>query len=285
MQTNIVNEGGSQAILQNIIKMGAASTIDVVNRVKAQIPAIKNILPAGVNLRIINDQSIFVRNSVDDVLREGLTAAGLTAALMLLLLGDWQSTVIVAVSIPLSVLFGLIVLHLDGQTLNTMTLGGFALAVGMLVDDATVEVENIHRHLDLVRAQRIANRKACGAPCYLPPMQRANGAEEASAASVTSAEEARDEADGALITYIRQAILDAASEIAVPAFVSTLSICIVFTPVLLLTKPAKSLFTPLAMAVVGSMLASYFLSRTVVPVMAKYMLAGPPQSGSQSPKT
>jgi CzcA family heavy metal efflux pump len=245
VQTNVVNEGGSRAVLMSIIKLGAASTIDVVNRVKAQIPAIKNILPAGIDVRIINDQSIFVRDSVNDVVREGLTAAGLTALLMLLLLGDWQSTVIVAISIPLSVLAGLIVLNIDGQTLNTMTLGGFALAVGMLVDDATVEVENIHRHMDLVRQQRAAARSA--------------GAGDDSHMTAH---------------WVRQAILDAASEIAVPAFVSTLSICIVFIPVLLLTEPARSLFTPLALAVVGSMLASYFLSRTVVPVMAKYMLAG-----------
>jgi len=243
VQTNVVNEGGSRAVLQNVVKLGAASTIDVVNRVKAQIPSIENILPPGVELRILNDQSIFVKESVDDVIREGLTAAGLTALLMLLLLGDWQSTVIVAVSIPLSVLAGLIILKVTGQTLNTMTLGGFALAVGMLVDDATVEVENIHRHLDLVRAQRTAAHEA-----------------------------AHDKLQS--LRWIRQAILDAASEIAVPAFVSTLSICIVFTPVMLLTEPAKSLFTPLALSVVGSMLASYFLSRTVVPVMAKYMLGG-----------
>ena len=244
VQTNIVNEGGSRAVLQNIIKLGGASTIDVVNRVKAQIPSIKNILPPGVDLSILNDQSIFVQDSVNDVVREGLIAAGLTALLMLLLLGDWQSTVIVAISIPLSVLAGLIILKITGQTLNTMTLGGFALAVGMLVDDATVEVENIHRHLDLVRAQRLA------------------------------AHEAGDTNDKLLTAkWMRQAILDAAGEIAVPAFVSTISICIVFTPVLLLTEPAKSMFTPLALAVVGSMLASYFLSRTVVPVMAKYMLA------------
>jgi CzcA family heavy metal efflux pump len=245
VQTNVVNESGARAILQNVIKLGAASTIDVVNRVKAQIPSIENILPAGANLRILNDQSIFVQESVDDVVKEGLIAAGLTALLMLLLLGDWQSTVIVAISIPLSVLAGLIVLKLTGQTLNTMTLGGFALAVGMLVDDATVEVENIHRHLDLVRAQRLA------------------------------AHEAGDVNDKALTAkWMRQAILDAASEIATPAFVSTISICIVFTPVFLLTEPARSLFYPLALAVVGSMIASYFLSRTVVPVMAKYMLAG-----------
>ena len=245
VQTNVVNESGSRAVLQNVIKMGAASTVDVVNRVKAQVPDIKHILPDGVDLRILNDQSIFVQDSVDDVIREGLTAAGLTALLMLLLLGDWESTVIVAVSIPLSVLSGLIILKLCGQTINTMTLGGFALAVGMLVDDATVEVENIHRHLDDVRAKRQA------------------------------AHEAGEESDKAVNDgYVRQGILDAANEIAVPAFVSTISICIVFTPVLLLTEPAKSLFTPLAMAVCGSMMASYFLSRTVVPVMAKYMLAG-----------
>lgn len=245
VQTNVVNEGGARAILQNIIKLGGASTIDVVNRVKALMPTIKNILPPGIDIRIINDQSIFVREAVNDVLREGLTAAGLTALLMLLLLGDWQSTVIVAVSIPLSVLAGLVILGLGGQTINTLTLGGFALAVGMLVDDATVEVENIHRHLDLVREQRVLARAAGASD---DPLMTA--------------------------TWVREAILDAAQEIATPAFVSTVSICIVFTPVLMLTEPAKSLFAPLALAVVGSMLASYFLSRTVVPVMARYMLAG-----------
>jgi CzcA family heavy metal efflux pump len=257
VQTNVVNESGARAVLQNVIKMGAASTVDVVNRVKAQLPAIDNILPPGVDLRILNDQSIFVQESVDDVVREGLTAAGLTALLMLLLLGDWESTVIVAVSIPLSVLAGLILLKLAGQTLNTMTLGGFALAVGMLVDDATVEVENIHRHLDDVRARRAAAHEA------------GEGTDKATN-------------DG----FVRQAILDAANEIAVPAFVSTISICVVFTPVLLLTEPAKSLFTPLAMAVCGSMMASYFLSRTVVPVMAKYMLGGhadPHKHANQGP--
>ncbi|RTL36116.1 MAG: efflux RND transporter permease subunit [Candidatus Melainabacteria bacterium] len=244
VQTNVVNESGSRAILQNVVKLGAASTIDVVNRVKAQIPAIENILPAGVDLRILNDQSIFVQEAVDDVVKEGLTAAGLTAILMLLLLGDWQSTVIVAISIPLSVLAGLIILKLTGQTLNTMTLGGFALAVGMLVDDATVEVENIHRHLELMRSQRLAAHEA----------------------GVMDDKESTSK-------WMRSAILEAAAEIAAPAFISTISICIVFTPVFLLTEPARSLFYPLALAVCGSMLASYFLSRTVVPVMAKYMLA------------
>ncbi|HEY9678771.1 MAG TPA: efflux RND transporter permease subunit [Drouetiella sp.] len=245
VQTNIVNESGGRAILMNIIKMGAASTIDVVNRVKAQIPSIKNILPEGVELKILNDQSIFVQEAVDDVVKEGVTAAGLTALLMLLLLGDWQSTVIVAVSIPLSVFAGLIILKLTGQTLNTMTLGGFALAVGMLVDDATVEVENIHRHLEMVRAQRLAAH-----------------------------EEGDVDDKHHVAKWMREAILDAAAEIAAPAFVSTVSICIVFTPVFLLTEPARSLFYPLALAVTGSMMSSYFLSRTVVPVMAKYMLSG-----------
>lgn len=245
VQTNVVNQGGSRAVLQNVIKLGGASTIDVVNRVKAQLPAVRNILPEGVDLRIVNDQSIFVDEAVKNVIHEGLMAAGLTALLMLLLLGDWQSTVIVAISIPLSVLAGLIFLKLTGQTLNTMTLGGFALAVGMLVDDATVEVENIHRHLDIVRAQLI------------------------------SAGEAKPGLKAVFDTakWVRQGILDAAQEIAVPALVSTVAICIVFMPVLLLSEPAKSLFTPLGLAVVGSMMASYFLSRTLVPVMSKYMLA------------
>jgi multidrug efflux pump subunit AcrB len=245
VQTNVVNQGGSRAVLQNVIKLGGASTIDVVNRVKGQIPAINNILPPGVDVKIINDQSIFVSEAVNDVIREGLMAAGLTAFLMLLLLGDWQSTVIVAISIPLSVLAGLIILKATGQTLNTMTLGGFALAVGMLVDDATVEVENIHRHLDIIRAQRIA-------------------AGETGVGLKAMLETAK---------WVRQGILDAAQEIAVPALVSTLAICIVFMPVVLLSEPAKSMFIPLGISVVGSMMASYFLSRTVVPVMAKYMLA------------
>lgn len=247
VQTNIVNENGTRAIVENIIKLGAASTIDVVNDIKELMPKVQRILPPGIDIRILNDQSIFVRNAVDDVVREGLTAAGLTALLMLLLLGDWKSTVIVAVSIPLSVLAGLVILRVTGQTLNVMTLGGFALAVGMLVDDATVEVENIHRHLDLVREERIHTIREQGP-----------GA-------------AHDE--HLVAQSVRQGILDAAMEIAVPAFVSTLAICIVFTPVLLLTEPAKSLFTPMALAVVGSMQASYLLSRTVVPVMSRYMLA------------
>lgn len=244
VQTNIVNENGARAVLENIIKLGGASTIDVVNGIKKALPNVESILPEGVQLRVLNDQSIFVRESVDDVIKEGLIAAGLTAVLMLLLLGDWRSTVIVAISIPLSVLSGFIVLVLCAQTLNVMTLGGFALAVGMLVDDATVEVENIHRHLDLIREK----------------------AKELESAGERFTLELRNR-------YVRQGILDAAMEIATPAFVSTVSICIVFAPVLLLTEPARSMFSPLALAVVGSMMASWFLSRTVVPVMARYLLA------------
>ena len=233
VQTNIVNQNGQRAIIINILRIGSASTVDVVNRVKALLPQIRAILPEGAELKVITDQSTFVREAVEDVVREGLTAAALTALLMLLLLGDWRSTVIVAVSIPLSVLCGLIALQVTGQTVNTLTLSGFALAVGMLVDDATVEVENIHRHLVLIRDVQ-----------GLGPVQK-----------------------------IRRAILDAAAEIATPALVSTVAICLVFAPTWLLTEPAKSLFVPMALAVVASMMASYFLSRTVVPVMARYMLS------------
>lgn len=233
VQTNIVNENGQRAIIINILRIGSASTVDVVNRVKALLPQIRAILPDGVDMKVITDQSVFVREAVDDVVKEGLTAAALTALLMLLLLGDWRSTVIVAVSIPLSVLCGLIALQLTGQTINTLTLSGFALAVGMLVDDATVEVENIHRHLVMIR-----DLPGVG------PVQK-----------------------------IRRAIFDAAAEIATPALVSTVAICMVFAPTWLLTEPAKSLFVPMALAVVASMMASYFLSRTVVPVIARYMLS------------
>ena len=169
------------------------------------------------------DQSLFVRAAINGVVREGVIAAFLTGMMILLFLGSWRSTVIVCISIPLSILTSLIVLSLLGQTINVMTLGGLALAVGILVDDATVEIENTHRNM--------AMRK---------PLVRA--------------------------------VLDGAQQIAAPAFVSTLSICIVFVPVLLLTGAAKYLFTPLAMAVVFAMMASYFLSRTLIPTMVHYML-------------
>ena len=176
------------------------------------------------------DQSIFVRASINGVLREGVIAACLTALMILLFLGSWRSTLVVAISIPLSIMCSIIIMGALGQTLNIMTLGGLALAVGILVDDATVEIENIHRNLAMGK-----------------PMVRA--------------------------------ILDGAQQIAVPAFVSTLCICIVFVPVFFLSGAAKYLFMPLAMAVIFAMLASYFLSRTVVPTMVKFLLQGSPGRG------
>ena len=174
-------------------------------------------------VRPLFDQSLFVRAAINGVVREGLIAAGLTALMILLFLGSWRSTVIVCTSIPLSILTSCIVLWAMGHTINVMTLGGMALAVGILVDDATVEIENVHRNMGMAK-----------------PLTRA--------------------------------ILDGAQQIALPAFVSTLAICIVFIPVLLLTGPAKFLFTPLALAVVFAMLMSYFLTRTLVPTMVHYML-------------
>jgi multidrug efflux pump subunit AcrB len=205
------------------LKAEGASTLDVVSRVRAALPGIQAQLPPELKMEFLFDQSVFVRAAVQGVLREGAIAAGLTALMILLFLGSWRSTLIVATSIPLSILASLIVLGFMGESLNTMTLGGMALAVGILVDDATVEIENVHRNFGVNKP-------------------------------------------------IRRAILDGASQIATPAFVSTLSICIVFVPVLFLTGPAASLFYPLALAVVFAMLASYFLSRTLVPTMVLYML-------------
>ncbi|MCW3051302.1 MAG: acriflavin resistance protein, partial [Chthonomonadales bacterium] len=223
VQNNIVNQNGKRAALLTILKTGDASTLSVVDRIKAAMPKVKTTLPPALNLQLMFDQSVFVRASVTGVVKEALIAACLTAAMILLFLGSWRSTVIVAVSIPLSILTSIIVLGAVGQTLNVMTLGGLALAVGILVDDATVEIENVHRNLGL------------GKP-------------------------------------LTRAILDGAQQIAAPTFVSTLSICIVFVPVVFLSGAAKSLFTPMAMAVVFAMLASYLLSRTLVPVMVKLML-------------
>lgn len=223
VQTNVVRRDGRRSSLLTILKNGSASTLDVVERVKKTIPRIAATLPKELNLEFLFDQSLFVKASIEGVLKEGLIAACLTAAMILIFLGSWRSTLIVAVSIPLSILCSIIVMSLLGQTLNIMTLGGLSLAVGILVDDATVEIENIHRNLGQ------------GKP-------------------------------------LKQAILDGAQQIAVPAFVSTLSICIVFVPVVFLNGVAKYLFTPLAMAVVFAMMASYLLSRTVVPMMANYLL-------------
>ncbi|HEX4542600.1 MAG TPA: efflux RND transporter permease subunit, partial [Candidatus Acidoferrum sp.] len=222
-QTNIVRVDGSRSVLMSVLKSGNASTLDIINGIKQKIPVIQNSLPQRVDIHPVSDQSLFVRASIQGVIREGAIAAGLTGLMILIFLGSWRSTIIIAVSIPLSILTSLIVLSSLGETINIMTLGGLALAVGILVDDATVEVENINRNFD-------------------------QGKE------------------------IVQAILDGASQIAVPALVSTLSICIVFVPMFFLSGVARYLFVPLAEAVVFAMLASYLLSRTLVPTMARYLL-------------
>lgn len=222
VQTNVVRSEGRRGALLTILKTGNASTLDVVQGIKDALPALRATYP-DIEMKELFDQSAFVKAAVDGVVVEGLIAALLTAIMILLFLGSWRSTMIVTVSIPLSILTSLIVLSLTGETLNIMTLGGLALAVGILVDDATVAIENIHRHVEM------------GKP-------------------------------------LEQAIIDGANQIAVPAFVATLAICIVFVSVVFLTGPAQFLFTPLALAVVYAMLASYVLSRTLVPVMAKYLL-------------
>ncbi len=240
VQTNVVRRDGRRAVLMTILKGEGASSLDVVNRVRAAMPGIQAQMPPELKMEFLFDQSVFVRAAVEGVVKEGAIAAGLTALMILLFLGSWRSTVIVATSIPLSILTSIIVLWALGQSLNTMTLGGLALAVGILVDDATVELENVHRNFGFNKP-------------------------------------------------IRQAILDGAAQIATPAFVSTLAICIVFIPVVFLSGPAASLFYPLALAVVFAMLASYFLSRTLVPTMVLYMLPKEvplytaEQQGSSSP--
>jgi multidrug efflux pump subunit AcrB len=223
VQTNIVRTNGHRAALLTVLKNGAASTLDIVRDIKNELPRIMVGLPKELHLTQMFDQSVFVQAAINDVVREGVMAAFLTGLMILLFLGSWRSTLIVCVSIPLSVLTSLVVLGAVGQTINVMTLGGMALAVGILVDDATVAIENIHRNLAMKK-----------------PLTRA--------------------------------ILDGTQQIAVPALVSTLAICIVFVPVLLLTGAASFLFTPLAMAVVFAMLASYVLSRSLVPAMVQYML-------------
>src|SRR5579883_1958655 len=223
VQTNIVRTNGSRGALLTVLRNGQASTLAIVNAVKAALPKILAGMPPELEVRQLFDQSLFVRAAIGGVLREALIAAFLTGLMILLFLGSWRSTLIVCLSIPLSILTSLVVLSLLGQTVNVMTLGGLALAVGILVDDATVEIENTHRNMAMKKP--------------LVP-----------------------------------AVLDGAQQIAAPAFVSTLSICIVFVPVLLLTGAAKYLFTPLAMAVVFAMLASYLLSRTLIPTMVYYLL-------------
>jgi multidrug efflux pump subunit AcrB len=224
-QSNIVRVNGQRAALMTAMKTGNSSTLDIIAKIKAELPVIQKGLPPQLQIHYLNDQSIFVRAAIKGVVREALIAALLTAAMILLFLGSWRSTIIIAVSIPLSILTSLVVLSALGETINIMTLGGFALAVGILVDDATVEVENINRNI-------------------------------------------------AMNKEILVAILDGASQIAVPAFVSTLAICIVFVPMFFLTGVARYLFVPLAEAVSFAMLASYLLSRTLVPTMARYLLRG-----------
>jgi multidrug efflux pump subunit AcrB len=226
-QTNIVRVNGQRSVLLTIQKAGDASTLKVIAGIKSLLPQIAATVPPQLKMEPLADQSIFVLGAINGVVREALIAACLTAVMILVFLGSWRSTLIIATSIPLAILTSLIVLSVIGQTINIMTLGGLALAVGILVDDATVEVENINR-----------NR---------------------------AAEPEKD---------MDEVVLDSAMQIATPAFVSTLSICIVFAPMFLLSGVARYLFLPLAEAVVFAMLASYFLSRTIVPTMAKYLLRG-----------
>jgi multidrug efflux pump subunit AcrB len=226
-QTNIVRVNGQRSVLLTIQKAGDASTLKVISGIKSLLPQIAATVPSQLKMDPLADQSIFVLGAIKGVVQEALIAACLTAVMILIFLGNWRSTLIIATSIPLAILTSIIVLSLIGQTINIMTLGGLALAVGILVDDATVEVENINR-----------NREA--------------------------------EPD----KNLDEVVLDSAMQIATPAFVSTLSICIVFAPMFLLSGVARYLFLPLAEAVVFAMLASYFLSRTIVPTMANYLLRG-----------
>ncbi len=233
-QTNIVRVNGQRSTFLVVLKHSEASTTTVVDSVRGLLPGVMAQAPPGLQLKVGFDQSIFVRAAIVNVVREAVIATLLVSLMVLVFLGSWRSTLVVAISIPLSILVGIVALFLTDNSINIMTLGGFALAIGMLVDDATVEVENIHRN------------RALGKPLTV-------------------------------------AVLDSASQIAVPAIVSTLSICIVFFPVLLLTGAAKYLFTPLAGAVVFSMLASYFLSRTLVPMMSRAILGGESHHGPAPP--
>jgi multidrug efflux pump subunit AcrB len=233
-QTNIVRQNGHRGVLLSVLKSGSASTLSVVKGIFDLLPRIKQTVPPQLKITPIGDQSIFVRASVNGVIREAIIAAALTGLMILLFLGSWRSTLIIAVSIPLSIFTSIIVLSLLGQTINIMTLGGLALAVGILVDDATVTIENIERYLEE------------GNP-------------------------------------LNEAILKGAAQISVPALVSTLSICIVFLPMFFLAGVARYLFVPLAEAVVFAMLASYLLSRTLVPTLAMYLLKAHDHHATPSP--
>jgi CzcA family heavy metal efflux pump len=233
-QTNIVRQDGRRGVLVTVLKAGSASTLSVVEGIRHLLPRVAQTMPPELKVTPLGDQSVFVRAAVSGVIREAIIAAALTGLMILLFLGSWRSTLIIAVSIPLSILSSVIVLSLLGETINTMTLGGLALAVGILVDDATVTIENIERFLE-------------------------NGYD------------------------LREAILDGAAQIAVPALVSTLCICIVFLPMFFLEGVARYLFAPLAEAVMFAMIASYILSRTLVPTLAMYLLRAKDHGATRNP--
>lgn len=233
-QTNVVRQDGVRGSLLTVLKNGGASTLDIVNNIRSILPRVLATVPPELNVKLLFDQSLFVRSAIQGVVHEALTAACLTAAMILLFLGNWRSTLIIAVSIPLSILTSVILLSALGETFNIMTLGGLALAVGILVDDATVEIENIERNLGMKKE-------------------------------------------------LKQAILDGAQQIAVPALVSTLCICIVFVPMFFLTGVARYLFVPLAEAVVFAMLASYLFSRTLIPTLVMYLLRGHESDSHKEP--
>ena len=222
-QTNIARVDGKRAIVINVLKTGNASTLEIIRGINEKLDPIRAVMPRALKLLALSDQSVFVRAAINGVIREGVIAAALTGLLILLFLGSWRSTLIITISIPLSILASIACLAALGETINIMTLGGLALSVGILVDDATVTIENINFNLE-------------------------HGKE------------------------VEQAILEGAHQIALPALVSTLSICIVFVPMFQLAGIAKYLFIPLAEAVVFAMLASYLLSRTLIPTLAKFWL-------------
>ena len=222
-QSNIVRVDGSRAVLMSILKSGQASTLDVIEGVKKLLPKILETMPKELQLNAVGDQSLFVKAAVTGVMHEGIIAALLTSLMILIFLGSWRSTLIISASIPLAILSSIVALSVIGESLNVMTLGGLALAVGILVDDATVTIENINWHLEQGKA-------------------------------------------------VQEAILDGAKQIVTPAFVSLLSICIVFIPMFFLTGVSRYLFVPMAEAVVFAMIASFILSRTLIPTLANYLL-------------
>ncbi|MCX7308619.1 MAG: efflux RND transporter permease subunit, partial [Afipia sp.] len=233
-QTNIVHVDGNRSVLMMVLKAGSISTLDIIAGIKQKIIDMKSALPDTLKVGLIGDQSIFVRGAIAGVAFEGILAAALTSVMILLFLGSWRSTLIIAVSIPLSVMGSIVMLSLIGETLNIMTLGGLALAVGILVDDATVTMENINWHL----------------------------------------EQGKD---------VKPAILDGADQIATPAFVSMLCVCIVFVPMFFLSGVSRFLFVPMAEAVMFAMIWSFILSRTLVPTMALYMLHAHPRDAQGNP--